>query len=95
MHQHYLADLDSSSSSTTTTSCALIDPMLDACYDNIDGLFFSKGGCLIPPQERKLIDATGGSSTYGEIHSAGLDQLLRSVQQHDSTSLESRPHMLL
>lgn len=36
-----------------------------------------QGGFVIPKRERQLIDATGGSSSYGEIQAAGVDQLLR------------------
>jgi hypothetical protein len=100
------------------SSCVLLDSQLDAVYDGLDDIFFSKvcscraqprpatlylhstqaviaslslyadltigrislqGGFVIPKRERQLIDATGGSSSYGEIQAPGVDQLLKYV----------------
>lgn len=36
-----------------------------------------QGGFVIPKRERARIDATGGSSSYGEVQAAGVDQLLK------------------
>jgi hypothetical protein len=50
--------------------------VLDRLYDDVDSIFFSKGGYVIPKSERAAIDATGGSATYGEVLAAGVDQLV-------------------
>ena len=36
----------------------------------------SKRGHVIPKKERTLIDATGGSATYGEVMPEGIDALV-------------------
>lgn len=99
--------------SNPTLSCSTLEAYLDAVYDSLDEVFFSKvcvclltaptaapncqqtgspdadallhlqGGFVIPKRERQLIDATGGSSSYGEIQASGVDQLLRWVVAAD------------
>jgi hypothetical protein len=100
------------------SSCVVLDSQLDAVYDGLDDIFYSKvwaaaehnspglqtlclhstqaliaslplltdfamgctllqGGFVIPKRERQLIDATGGSASYGEIQAPGVDQLLK------------------
>jgi len=39
----------------------------------------SKRGYLIPKQERALVDATGGSATYGELMPEGIEDLVRTL----------------
>lgn len=90
MQQAYVADAEGNNSnahnpSATSSSCAAgagrLESLLDEVYEAIDEVFYSKGGFKIPPAERKLIDATGGSSSYGEIEASGIDQLLRCVRR--------------
>lgn len=76
MQQHHAAAHEEQA--PAAASCVQdVEPLLDACYNAIDEVFFSKGGFVIPPRERKLIDATGGSASYGEVEAAGVRQLLR------------------
>lgn len=54
-----------------------VEQLLDGIYDGLDAsIFFSKGGYVVPQRERKLIDDTGGSVTYGEVLPQGVQQLL-------------------
>eukprot|EP00878_Enallax_costatus_P035954 GHUV01040214.1.p1 GENE.GHUV01040214.1~~GHUV01040214.1.p1 ORF type:complete len:136 (+),score=31.45 GHUV01040214.1:261-668(+) len=60
------------------SSCVESDALLDLIYDVLDHeVFFSKGAFVIPGSEKKRIDATGGSASYGEVQAAGIDQLMR------------------
>lgn len=63
---------------SSTSRCVDLDARLEALYDSLDDeIFYSKGGFVIPKRERQRIDATGGSSSYGEVQAQGIDQLLR------------------
>ena len=52
--------------------------LLQSVYEQLDAeVFFSKGGWVIPPRERALIDAiSAGAATYGEIEAEGVASLL-------------------
>lgn len=77
------ASASSSSSDAASTayqhrSACSTEVLLDAIYESLDEqLFFSKGGFVIPPREKRRIDSTGGSASYGEVQAAGVDALLR------------------
>jgi len=60
-----------------TTSCCTSDALLDSLYDDLDNIFYSKGGFVIPKAEKQAIEATGGSASYGEIQAPGIDMLTR------------------
>ncbi|GLC36953.1 hypothetical protein PLESTB_000174700 [Pleodorina starrii] len=53
--------------------------VFDALYDDAEEVFLSKRGYVIPRREAALVEATGGSPTYGEITGQGVTQFLRSV----------------
>eukprot|EP00775_Hariotina_reticulata_P007502 gene7502-7712_t len=61
----------------TSNSCGQSEALLDSVYDDIDNIFYSKGGFIIPNKEKQAIEATGGSASYGEIQAGGVDTLLR------------------
>mmetsp|Transcript_1534 Transcript_1534/g.2821 ORF Transcript_1534/g.2821 Transcript_1534/m.2821 type:complete len:380 (+) Transcript_1534:318-1457(+) len=54
---------------------AVINEMSSQVYEELEQVFFSKNGYLIPDEERDIVNATGGSASYGELEST--DQLLR------------------
>ncbi|KAG2495539.1 hypothetical protein HYH03_006482 [Edaphochlamys debaryana] len=58
---------------------ALVSEVFDAVYDELEEVFFSKRGYSIPAKEVALVDATGGSATYGEITGEGVQQFLAAV----------------
>jgi hypothetical protein len=37
----------------------------------VEPVFMSRGGYRIPPRERRELDASGGSATYGEVLPSG------------------------
>ncbi|KXZ45746.1 hypothetical protein GPECTOR_51g732 [Gonium pectorale] len=53
--------------------------LLDALYDDLEDTFYSKRGHIITAREVALVEATGGSSTYGEITGEGVQQFLQAV----------------
>eukprot|EP00198_Chlamydomonas_reinhardtii_P003116 XP_001692452.1 predicted protein [Chlamydomonas reinhardtii] len=53
--------------------------VLDTIYDELEEVFMSKRGFIIPRKEAALVDATGGSATYGEITGDGVRQFLARV----------------
>ncbi|KAG2429920.1 hypothetical protein HXX76_010700 [Chlamydomonas incerta] len=58
---------------------ALMSQVLDTIYDELEEVFMSKRGFIIPRKEAALVDATGGSATYGEITGDGVRQFLAHV----------------
>ncbi|EFJ49649.1 hypothetical protein VOLCADRAFT_120730 [Volvox carteri f. nagariensis] len=58
---------------------SLMSQVFDALYDDAEEVFMSKGGYVIPKREAALVEATGGSPTYGEITGEGVTQFLRRV----------------
>lgn len=62
-------------------ACLTLGDTLDQIYEQLDDeVFASRGGYSIPKKERAVIDATGGSATYGEALAPGLSQLLAVLQ---------------
>lgn len=65
-------------SPAAVSSCRESDALLDQIFEVLDEeVFFSKGAYVIPGREKKQIDATGGSASYGEVQATGIDQLMR------------------
>ncbi|KAG2442094.1 hypothetical protein HYH02_009583 [Chlamydomonas schloesseri] len=58
---------------------ALMSQVLDTIYDELEEVFLSKRGFIIPRKEAAMVDATGGSATYGEITGDGVRQFLARV----------------
>jgi riboflavin synthase len=44
-------------------------------FDELEEIFYCRKGYQIPARERKLVDSTGGSATYGEALPEGVDAL--------------------
>ncbi|KAJ9506646.1 hypothetical protein QJQ45_003730 [Haematococcus lacustris] len=42
-------------------------------------MYLSKGGYLIPSKEQRRIEASGGSATYGEVTTCGIDSLISQI----------------
>jgi len=61
----------------TGSSCAQSEALLESVYHDIDNIFYSKGGFIIPDKEKRAIEATGSSASYGEVQAGGVDTLLR------------------
>jgi len=50
--------------------------LLDDLYEELEEVFYSKRGYIIPSKERQKIDATGGSATYGEAMPEGIQRMV-------------------
>lgn len=61
--------------------------LLQSIYSELENTFYSKGGYVIPDKERRTIDSTGGSSSYGEILPEGVDQLVLLLALDESSIL--------
>jgi SAM-dependent methyltransferase len=50
-------------------------PPRSQVFDELEEVFYCRKGYQIPARERKLVDSTGGSATYGEALPEGVDAL--------------------
>ncbi|KAL6761321.1 hypothetical protein V8C86DRAFT_2535640 [Haematococcus lacustris] len=49
---------------------------VEQAYARLEQMYLSKGGYLIPSKEQRRIEASGGSATYGEVTTCGIDSLI-------------------
>lgn len=49
--------------------------LLEEIFDELEEIFYCRKGYNIPARERNVVDATGGSATYGEALPEGIDAL--------------------
>lgn len=61
---------------------------LDRIFEeDLEPIFLSRGGYRIPPRERRELDASGGSATYGEVLPSGVRAIARGALALDAAAL--------
>jgi hypothetical protein len=62
-----------------------VGAVLDRIFeDELEPIFMSRGGYRIPPRERRELDASGGSATYGEVLPEGVRTIARQALALDA-----------